>query len=307
VGANVDYWVTASVSEHLSPFFARVIGATGATVAASATGGIVLQTGAGGCIYALDNSMAAALQVGASSLSSTCGIFVNSNNSGALKVNGANSSVQATSNSGINIVGGWTCTSGCTGVSPTPTTGVSPASDPLATLPPVTFSGCDQVNWSQSSTNANSTLNPGTYCGGIKISGGSVTLRPGTYVLNGGGLSITGNNTTVTGSGVLFYNTSSGYTVGNLSISGQPSVTLTAPTSGTYQGILYFRDRTMCPSTNDTVLVIPIRCSAVRCMSTAAIRMAAMSRQCSCSLGNPRLGTTWRSWQIPSRSRETPI
>jgi len=71
--------------------------------------------------------------------------------------------------------------------------------------------------------------------------------------LNGGGLSFQGSGTTVYGTGVFFYNTSSGYTVGNLAISGQPSVTLSAPTSGTYQGILYYRDRNVCPSTNDAV------------------------------------------------------
>jgi hypothetical protein len=97
------------------------------------------------------------------------------------------------------------------------------------------------------------TINPGVYCGGIKITGGNVTLNPGTYILNGGGLEIEGANTTVNGTGVFFYNTSNGYAAGPLLMSGQPTVNLKATTSGTYQGILYMQDHNICPSTTNTV------------------------------------------------------
>jgi hypothetical protein len=253
-GASVSYWVKASVNENLTLGFSKILGVGHGTVGAAATGGVVVQNGSGGgCIYSLDPGMAASLQVGASSLTTSCGVYVNSNDSAALKVNGGNSFIEATGGSGVNIVGGWTCTNGCSYIHPTPVTGVEPASDPLADLPPVAFSGCDRVNFTQTSTGASTTLNPGVYCGGIKVSGGTVTFNPGTYVLNGGGLSFQGTGTTINGNGVFFYNTSAGYTVGNLAISGSPSVTLTAPTSGTYQGILYYRDRNVCPSTNDAV------------------------------------------------------
>jgi hypothetical protein len=60
----------------------------------------------------------------------------------------------------------------------------------------------------------------------------------------GGGLTIDSASTTATGSGVFFYNTSnSSYSYGTLTISGQPNVTFSAPTSGTYQGIFWFTDR----------------------------------------------------------------
>jgi len=252
VGASVSYWVKATAADIVLAGFTRMIGGSSLSIQAAALGGVVVTGTAGGCIYALDPSMPAALQVGASSLTSSCGVYVNSSDLGAMKVNGGNSFVDATGG-GINIVGSWTCTNGCAYVSPTPNTGVAPAADPLASLPQPTFSGCDYVNWTQTSTNASSTLNPGVFCGGIKISGGTVKLNAGTYILNGGGLSIQGNGTSVNGSEVFFFNTSYGYTIGNLAISGAPSVNLTAPTSGTYQGILYFRDRSVCPSTNDAV------------------------------------------------------
>jgi len=252
-GAAMNYWVRATVSEGLFTTFSRVMGINGARVAASAMGGVIVQNGSGGgCIYALDPNMAASLQVGGASLTSGCGIYVNSNDTGAMKVNGNNSYVDATG-AAINVVGGWTCTNGCAYVKPPPNTGVSPADDPLGNIPPPSYSGCDHVNWTQTSNNASSVLNPGVYCGGIKISGGTVQLSPGNYILNGGGLSLQGSGTTVNGTGVFFYNTSNGYQVGNLAISGSPMVNLTAQTSGTYQGLLYFRDRSMCPSTNDAV------------------------------------------------------
>jgi hypothetical protein len=81
---------------------------------------------------------------------------------------------------------------------------------------------------------------------------GNIVLNSGTYILNGGGLKINGTEA-VSGSHVFFYNTSSGYTVGSLLLNGMGSQTFTPPTSGAYQGILYFQDRNVCPSTSNTI------------------------------------------------------
>ena len=253
-GVAVSYWLTATTSEGLSLGFLHMLGVSSATVAASASAGVIVHNGSGGgCLYALDPRSTASLHVGGASLTSSCGIYVNSNDSAALKVNGNNSFAQATGGAPINVVGGWSCTNGCAYVQPTPITGVATVEDPLAALPAPPTGACTVFNFNQTSNSASTTLDPGTYCGGIKISGGTVTFNPGTYILNGGGFSVQGNNTTVSGSNVFFYNTSSGYSFGNLAISGQPTVTLSPPTTGTYQGILYFRDRTLCPSTNDAM------------------------------------------------------
>jgi hypothetical protein len=113
---------------------------------------------------------------------------------------------------------------------------------------------------------ANVTFTPGIYTGPINISGQStVTFNPGTYVLRQG-LTIYGDQTygagvTVNGSGVTFYNT--GNDTGNNTINictapilptaGCPpvpipmstatnAITLSAPTTGSYAGILMFQD-----------------------------------------------------------------
>jgi hypothetical protein len=98
------------------------------------------------------------------------------------------------------------------------------------------------------------TLNSGTYCGGILINpGGFATFNPGIYTLasntSGGGLQIDAG-TTVTGSGVGFYNYGPTGPVQFLFSSVTAgAVTLTAPNTtncgscgSAWQGILFYQD-----------------------------------------------------------------
>jgi hypothetical protein len=90
------------------------------------------------------------------------------------------------------------------------------------------------------------TLSPGTYYGGISITGNaSVTFNPGTYILAGGGLSVTGNST-LTGTGVTFYNSySKNYSYAPINLTGNETAKLSAPTSGSLAGMLFFQDRSI--------------------------------------------------------------
>jgi uncharacterized membrane protein len=81
------------------------------------------------------------------------------------------------------------------------------------------------------------TLQPGTYMGGIEVSGkGQVTLSPGVYYIAGGGITVSGNGS-LTGQGVFIYNSDAGRDPEGVTVTGQGVVSLTAPTSGAYQGI----------------------------------------------------------------------
>lgn len=51
------------------------------------------------------------------------------------------------------------------------------------------------------------TLKPGTYCGGIHVKKGIVTLNSGSYILRGGGLRVEGSDSEMYGADVSFYNT----------------------------------------------------------------------------------------------------
>ncbi len=249
-GANTSYWVTATATQQLPVLFSRVLGATTASASATATGGVISSGSGSGCIITLDPSAKAAFWVtGTASVTSSCGIYDDSNNSEALWSEGSSTTTAPS----ISVVGG-THIVGSSVITPSPTTGVSPMADPLASLPAPSYSGCDHTSFKLTGS-ASATLNPGVYCNGISITASvALTLNPGIYILNGGGLSLTGCCTTVTGSGVFFYNTSNGYSFGALTMTGGSSVNLSAPTSGTYKGILFYQDRTITSSATNTIV-----------------------------------------------------
>jgi hypothetical protein len=143
-----------------------------------------------------------------------------------------------------------------------PTMGMPASADPLGYLtPPCTScSGGNTINISGTSDTAcgtgctydssNSTyyISPGTYCS-ITITGTAtenVVFDSGLYIIDGMGsgcttesLNISGNPN-ISGTGVTFFFTNSS----TLNMTGTPLITLSAPTSGTYQGVLFYQDPT---------------------------------------------------------------
>ena len=92
------------------------------------------------------------------------------------------------------------------------------------------------------------TLYPGTYYGGLKLSGsGAWTFMPGIYIMAGGGMNFGGEGSE-TGSDVLFYNTQNPTNptgdgkYDKFQFGGNGNVNFTAPTSGPYQNILLWQD-----------------------------------------------------------------
>jgi|HubBroStandDraft_3_1064219.scaffolds.fasta_scaffold59708_2 hypothetical protein len=246
---SVIYWAQASVTTRQLQLFSSLFSKSGLFTGATAVAAIVSSGTPSGCIYVLNPTVQRAMDVEGSEVQTTCGIYINSSNSVALYIGGnppGGAGSPAISASSVSIVGNYQ-NGGQGTIVPTPQTGTTAVADPLASLPAPSVGSCSYTNynWSQGTT----TLSPGTYCGGIHISGGTVTFTAGQYILNGGGLTIDSASTTATGSGVTFYNTSSSsYSYGPMTISGQPSVTFSAPTSGTYEGIFFFTDRTQSSS-----------------------------------------------------------
>lgn len=224
-------YVEVIVTDTVPTFFMKILGVSSEQVSARAVGHYNSSTN---CVYALSSNASDAIQVnGSGSFSAGCGMVDDSTAGEALLMNGASGSINA---SAIQLVGGYT-NHGGGGLSPTPTTGVPPIADPLAYVnaPPVgtcTYSSEQKYTGSAS-------LTQGVYCGGISVKGsGTVTLAAGTYVINGGELNL-GGTSTITGSDVMFYLTGGA----TLTVAGGTTLTLTAPTSGTYSGILFFQDR----------------------------------------------------------------
>jgi Flp pilus assembly protein TadG len=243
--ASNSAYVEATVSKPEPTYFMRVLGVSTMTVSARA----VAYEGSGpNCIYVLNPSASGAFSAnGNVTVSSGCGLLVDSSSSSGLTAVG-NVSITAPT---IGVVGNYTTTGGAS-LTPTPKVGVIPASDPLAYVPAPTVGSCAHTNFSLSGHNGSSgspyQLYAGTYCGGITVHGTAVLkFNTGTYILAGGGMSIS-SNTTMSGTGVTFYNTTGTGGYGAISFGGNSTANLSAPTSGSLAGILFFQDRSI-PST----------------------------------------------------------
>jgi len=126
------------------------------------------------------------------------------------------------------------------GYAPSPQTDCPAIADPLATLPMPTVGSCTQTNLKI--TSGSQSLTPGVYCGGLEIgSTANVTLMAGTYIIKDGRL-IVKAGASLSGNGVTIFLTGAGATI---EVKASASVSLTAPSSGVYTGILMFEDRTV--------------------------------------------------------------
>jgi hypothetical protein len=143
-----------------------------------------------------------------------------------------------------DLVGNYTTSGGGTFYGPF-NLGINNVSDPLASLPvPNTSMMTVQQHKQTQLTSGTTVLYPGIYKGGISASStANVILMPGIYYMDAGGFNFTGSGSLV-GNGVMIYNYPGNGNSNGISISANASVTLSAPTSGIYAGVLFFQDRT---------------------------------------------------------------
>lgn len=204
------------------------------------------------CVLSFESSAAGITMQGGTSVTMGCGMATNSNASVAVTTGGQST----VSVSQVAAVGGLKSS-----VNYAPGTILLPHSkpwqDPLSSLvDPSGPTACRKSMPLSVQPNTSVTISPpsgGIACfNGASIKG-NVTFAPGTYYINGGSLSIAAN-AVVTGSGVTFilkdFSGNSGITV---DISGSATVNLTAPTSGTYGGILFYQSRTAPSNGKNTI------------------------------------------------------
>lgn len=199
------------------------------------------------CLWALSKTKRGAVKVaGGSTINLSCGIFINSDDTEALQGSGGNSCITAAQ---IRIVGGYS--GDC--ITETPATGVKPLSDPLANIEPPQVGECDYTGKVMVNNGEVMELLPGVYCGGISVvGGGEAIFASGTYVLDGGGLNISGQST-ATGTGISFYMTSNAKPADNISIQAGANVTMSAPTTGAQAGILFHMDKASAANINHNI------------------------------------------------------
>lgn len=234
-----------------------------ATVAAYATAGSV-PAPIPIAVLALNPTKRAAQMVGGGGILKVVGgsVQVNSSHRQAVSIDG-NTTVEATE---FNVVGGVDNPESIQG---TLSRGAPAEPDPFAnTVAPLIYdhnivlygdgttgstSPSSAGSWDNprsTTLSGNATLYPGIYYGGIKITGGNITMMPGRYVMAGGGFSVSGSGTGVSGTDVFIYNTYDPYQMtgagayGDINLTGGANLLApTAATDGYYKGLLFFNDR----------------------------------------------------------------
>ena len=115
--------------------------------------------------------------------------------------------------------------------------------DPSGDLPSL----CDGNNLRVGS-NQNVTINPGCFTG-IDVRG-TLTMNPGTYYIKGGDFE-TNAQSVITANGVTIILTGGGTSIGKVKMNGGANISMSAPTTGTFKGVLFFKDPDAPSSYND--------------------------------------------------------
>jgi Flp pilus assembly protein TadG len=220
--------VQVVISSTRPNFFGGIIGQNSTTVATTATA-ILTSNGTAPCVYQLDPHGQFTENSGVL-YAPTCGIIAN----GASTYN--NGTITAAT---VGYAGTLTVNSVTWGdASPAPSI---PATDPCAQI-----SGCAYLTnnppattpclYNNLTVHADTTLRPGVYCGGITVDSSNIVFNPGVYVLTGD-FTFNGANT-ITGTGVTFVMDS-----GSITMNGNGTITLSAPTTGSYANALFYQPK----------------------------------------------------------------
>jgi Flp pilus assembly protein TadG len=247
---NQQGYIEAIVSQSQPTFFGKIF--TGSVFSGSVAVSARAVAALGptqDCVYTLGTSGTDISMSNNAKLNAPgCGIFDDSSSGTAISVTG---SASITSGA-VGAVGGVSTGNGGS-ISPSAITGIAPVSDPLELLQPPSYDpalcGSDPLthfgnggsSYSVGPGSAFSTTQNGnTVCYTsltLGANGDTVTLNPGIYVITG---PLTFNSgTNLGGQGVTFYLTGSG----SVNIGNGANLSFSAPTSGAYDGILFYQDR----------------------------------------------------------------
>jgi len=226
--------VTVTAQESYAPKIGAYFWAKAPTISVSATaklsGTMPL------CLLTLDPKAPATLELEESAMMTAtgCMVYSNSKNPGGLQAKD-----QATLKAGLVCTAGGKAKTSHATVTPDPVTDCPVMADPLKSRTPPSDTTCRFNNTVISGVVQ--TLQPGVYCGGLKVtSGADVTLASGVYIIKDGPL-IVDKGATLRGGNVGFYLTGPG---SNLTFAADSTISLSAPKDGPLAGLLIFDDPT---------------------------------------------------------------
>jgi Flp pilus assembly protein TadG len=209
------------------------------------------------CVVALENSAGkTGITIGGNAkIDMNCGMISNSPATNSALSNGNSSSVKATV---IAAVGGVQASNSWTVDQYNPYS--PPLTDPYASLPVPVPSGCTAFpntrNLDFSSNLAHAAGQTVCFNSDLQIQG-DVVLGSATYVLDAASIKMSNNGASLTCAGCTIILTSSTAatnpsSIGKISVSGG-RLSLTAPTSGTYDGIALYQDRRALDTANNII------------------------------------------------------
>jgi len=228
--------VQVNIQNQLELFFSSIF--LSSPVSASVTATAIFTTGADLCVLSLAETGTGISLSGSANISLGCGILSNSISDDSVTL-GGNTEITASpiaSAGQIDVSGGPTINTS------SEIEGAARGTNPYADLVVPAPASCD-ADHTNVAINSDTVLSPGTYCGGIRINSGAVvTLDPGEFIIDNGDLDIRGG-ASVSGDEITVLLTSSdGNNFGNLKYNGGSDISLSAPTSGSFSGVLFFQD-----------------------------------------------------------------
>jgi hypothetical protein len=244
VGAGNNSAVRVAVQTRRNLAFSSLFLPTPPTIKAEATAAVV-QNG-NYCVIALEpTTNTGIIMSGNATVNMGCGMATNSRSSNAVSAGGS-SSITATP---IAAVGNVVPSSNYTGETVFRSRQI-PQKDPYASLPDPDISSkpCNtQVNIGPQQSQRVSPSADGTLCLSKLSVKGTLTLDPGIYYVDGGTVDF-GSQAKVSGEGVTIILTSKDAAtkpelIATVNMNGGAEVSLTAPTTGTYAGVMFYQDR----------------------------------------------------------------
>jgi Flp pilus assembly protein TadG len=232
-----DRAVRVALTAQRSPPFISIFSSTPTVFRADATAAVV-EDGEY-CLIALYDGTDPGITAGGNgTVTLGCGMATNSESSSAIQGDGS-STIDVTS---LVSVGGLEGVDGHFVGDPSLQPFSTPIGDPLSYVPdpPAQF-GCTAYNDTPQSVTSVTSPSSTPKCFSSLNVQGTLNLGPGTYYVTG---DITINSTaSINGTGVTLVMTGVNGAAGTMHINGQARINLSAPTTGDYAGVAFYRDR----------------------------------------------------------------
>jgi len=164
--------------------------------------------------------------------------------------------------------------------------------DPLADITPPDPNTMEvQANRKIQHTSGDVFLKPGVFKGGVNVSGtANLYLEPGIYYMDNGGFNFSGQGS-LKGEGVMIYTNPGNGNSDTISVTGQGSMILSAPTSGKYKGITFWQRR-------DATVTGTVTGTGGETSMTGTFYFAGALLKVNGNGGVANLGSQYISWQL---------